>query len=57
MLYSIQQTDISDRELLANAFENLAQNSEEYKMLQEYKETASTLTRLDQELQNFNYIK
>jgi len=34
---STQQTDISNRELLANAFENLVQNSEEYKMLQEYK--------------------
>ena len=52
--YSTQQTDISDRELLANAFENLAQNSEEYKMLQEYKEMASTLTRLDRELQDIN---
>lgn len=52
--YSTQQTDISDRELLANAFENLAQNSEEYKMLQEYKDMASTLTRLDQELQDIN---
>lgn len=53
--YSTQQTDnISDRELLANAFENLAQNSEEYKMLQEYKDMASTLTRLDQKLQNIN---
>lgn len=54
VLYSTQQTDISDRELLANAFENLAQNSKEYKMLQEYKEMASTLTRLDRELQDIN---
>lgn len=52
--YSTQQADISDREMLANAFENLAQNSEEYKRLQEYKDMASTLTRLDRELQDIN---
>ena len=53
--YSTQQTDnITNRHLLANAFEGIVQNSDEYKMIQEYRENIKALNELDNRLSDVN---
>ena len=53
--YSTQQTDnISNRDMLANAFETLSQNSEEYKMIQEYKGRIRILNEYEEKLSKLN---
>ena len=46
--------DVSNRHLLANAFEGITQNSEEYKMIQEYKDHIKVLNKLDAQLSDVN---
>lgn len=46
--YSTQETDYSNRDLLANAFEGLSKSSVEYKMIQDYKEQIKVLNLLDE---------
>ena len=54
-LYSTQETDnISNRDMLANAFETLAQNSEEYKMIQDYKNHIRLLNEYEEKLSKLN---
>ena len=53
--YSTQETDnISNRDMLANAFETLAQNSEEYKMIQDYKNHIRLLNEYEEKLSKLN---
>ena len=53
--YSTQETDnISNRDLLANAFESISRSSIEYEMIQDYKGMVSTLNKLDNELADIN---
>ena len=52
---STQETDyISNRELLANAFEGLSQNSEEYKLIQDYKGRIKILNEYEEKLSELN---
>ena len=54
-VYSTQQTDnITNRHLLANAFEGIVQNSDEYKMIQDYRENIKALNELDNRLSDVN---
>ena len=54
-LYSERTGDsVSNRSMLANAFETLSQNSEEYKMIQEYKSHVAELNSLEAKLSDFN---
>ena len=53
--FSTQQTDnITNRDMLANAFEWVVQNSKEYEMLQEYRENIGKLNELDAKLSELN---
>ena len=53
--FSTQETDnISNRDLLANAFEGLVQNSEEYKLIQEYKGRIRLLNEYEEKLSELN---
>ena len=53
--YSTQETDsISNRDLLANAFESISQNSEEYKLIQRYKNRIQILNELEAKLSKLN---
>ena len=53
--FSTQETDnISNRDMLANAFETLAQNSEEYKMIQDYKNHIRLLNEYEEKLSKLN---
>ena len=54
MLYSEHDTDYSNRSLLANAFEGITQNSEEYKLIQKYKGHIKDLNALDKALGKIN---
>ena len=55
MQYSTQETDnITNRDLLANAFEGISQNSEEYKMIQEYRGHIKELNDLEDKLSDLN---
>ena len=55
MRFSTQETDnISNRDLLANAFEGLSQNSDEYKMIQEYKGHIKLLNEYEEKLDKLN---
>ena len=54
-LYSERTGDsVSNRSLLANAFEGITQNSNEYKMIQEYKGHIKELNELENKLQRLN---
>lgn len=53
-LFSEHDTDYSNRSLLANAFETLSQNSEEYKMIQEYKGRIRLLNEQEEKLSKLN---
>ena len=54
-MYSTQETDnISNRDLLANAFESISQNSEEYKLIQRYKNRIKILNELEEKLGKLN---
>ena len=46
--------DVSNRSLLANAFEGIVQNSVEYGMIQEYKEHIQELNKLEDKLHSIN---
>jgi len=53
--YSTQETDnISNRDLLANAFEGITQNSNEYKLIQEYKGRIKILNEYEAKLSELN---
>ena len=53
--YSTQETDnISNRDLLANAFEGIVQNSNEYKLIQEYKGRIKILNEYEDKLYELN---
>ena len=53
--YSTQETDnISNRDLLANAFEMVVKDSTEYKKLQEYKGHIKLLNEYEEKLSNLN---
>ena len=53
--YSTQETDnISNRDLLSNAFEGIVQNSIEYEMLQDYKDRIKELNKLESKLSDIN---
>ena len=53
--YSTQETDnISNRDLLAGAFEGIVQNSVEYSMIQEYKDHIKELNKLEDKLHSIN---
>ena len=45
---------VSNRSLLANAFEGITQNSEEYKLIQQYKSHVAELNSLENKLSDFN---
>ena len=53
-MYSGHETDYSNRSLLANAFEGLSQNSDEYKMIQEYKGRIKLLNEQEEKLAKLN---
>ena len=54
-LYSSHETDnISHRDLLANAFEGITQNSIEYKLIQEYKGRIRLLNEYEEKLSTLN---
>ena len=54
-LKSSHETDnISNRSLLANAFEGISQNSVEYKMIQDYKSHVKELNELETKLSQLN---
>ena len=56
MRYSTQETDnITNRHLLANAFEMAVQNSSEYEMLQDYKDHIKQLNELEAKLSGLNH--
>ena len=53
--FSSHETDnISNRDLLANAFEGVTMNSNEYKLIQEYKSHVAELNSLEEKLSDFN---
>ena len=53
--YSTQETDnVSNRDLLANAFEGITNGSEEYKLIQKYKGYIAELNSLENKLSEFN---
>ena len=53
--YSTQQTDnITNRDLLANAFETISRSSAEYEMVQDYKRNITNLNKLEDELSDVN---
>lgn len=53
--YSTQQTDnITDRDMLANAFETISRSSAEYEMIQDYKSAVNTLNKMERELDEVN---
>ena len=53
--YSTQETDnISNRHLLANAFEGISRNSVEYGMIQDYKRNIDKLNKLEEQLSDVN---
>ena len=52
--YSEHDTDYSNRSLLANAFEGITQNSNEYKMIQEYKGRIKILNEYEEKLSKLN---
>ena len=55
MRYSTQETDnIDNRSLLANAFEGITQNSDEYKLIQEYKGRIKILNEYEEKLAKLN---
>ena len=55
MLYSERTGDsVSNRSLLANAFEGIVQNSIEYEMLQDYKDRIKALNKLEAKLSDLN---
>ena len=55
MRYSTQQTDnITDRDMLANAFETISKSSAEYEMIQDYKSNVDRLNKLERELDEVN---
>ena len=54
MLYSEHDTDYTNRDLLANAFETLSQNSEEYKLIQQYKGRIKLLNEYEEKLSKLN---
>ena len=45
---------VSNRSLLANAFEGISQNSNEYKLIQQYKSHVAELNSLENKLSEFN---
>ena len=54
-VYSTQQTDnITDRDMLANAFETISKSSAEYEMIQDYKSNVDRLNKLERELDEVN---
>ena len=54
-LYSERTGDsVSNRNLLANAFEGIVQNSIEYEMLQDYKDRIKALNKLEAKLSDLN---
>ena len=54
-MYSEHDTDsVSNRHLLANAFEGITQNSVEYGMIQEYKSSIALLNELEAKLDKLN---
>ena len=54
-LYSTHETDLdSNRALLANAFEGITQNSNEYKLIQEYKGRIKLLNEYEAKLSDLN---
>ena len=54
-LKSSQQTDnITDRDMLANAFETISKSSAEYEMIQDYKSNVDRLNKLERELDDVN---
>ncbi len=53
-LYSGHETDYSNRSLLANAFEGITQNSNEYKLIQEYKGRIKILNEYEEKLAKLN---
>ena len=62
--YSERGNGTSNRDLLANAFEGLSQNSDEYKMIQEYKgrikllnEQESKLAKLNAEIREIRFTE
>lgn len=55
ILYSTQETDpISNRHLLANAFEGISRSSVEYGMIQDYKRNIDKLNKLEEQLSDVN---
>jgi hypothetical protein len=54
MRFSTQETDYSNRSLLANAFETITNGSEEYKLIQKYKGYIAELNSLENKLSEFN---
>ena len=55
MRYSTHETDnVSNRDLLANAFESITNGSEEYKLIQRYKSYIAELNSLENKLSEFN---
>ena len=52
--YSERGEGTSNRHLLANAFEGITQNSEEYKLIQEYRDHIKKLNELDEKLSDLN---
>lgn len=52
--FSEHDTDYSNRSLLANAFEGITKNSEEYKMIQEYKGHIRLLNEYEEKLDKLN---
>lgn len=53
--YSTQETDnISNRDLLANAFETLSRSSIEYEMIQDYRKQIKLQNLLDEQLSDLN---
>ena len=53
--FSTQETDnISNRDLLANAFEGISQNSKEYKLIQQYKGRIKILNEYQDKLYKLN---
>ena len=54
-MYSTHETDnVSNRDLLANAFETITNGSEEYKLIQRYKSYIAELNSLENKLSEFN---
>ena len=53
--YSTQETDLdSHRQMLANAFEGITQNSKEYELIQEYKGRIKILNEYEEKLAKLN---